>query len=94
MWGVRLPGPVGTFALHDFAAVRVERVLASGDGSTALRTVESVTLVGRPGTPDVPVLTTAVGRDDAPGEALAATLGLPCECVESPRRARRARGTC
>jgi hypothetical protein len=88
VWGIALPGPVGTFALRDFEAVQVERMLVSGDHSTALHPIERVTLAGRHGTPDVPVLVTAVAGGDAPGEALAAALGLPCQVVRAPRQLR------
>ena len=85
VWGIALPGPVGTFARDDFRAVRVERVLASGNG-TSLHLLERVMLAGKPGTPDVRVLSGRVDGDASPGEALAAALQLPCEIVREPRR--------
>jgi hypothetical protein len=86
VWGIALPGPVGRFAVADFESVRVERVLASGNRSTTLRPIERTTLVGRPGTPDVPVLAGRVDGDASPGEALARALQLPCEVVRAPAR--------
>ena len=87
VWGLALPGPVGTFAPGDFEAVRVERVLVSGNGTAPLSLLERVTLAGRPGTPDIAVFDGRVSDDASPGEALAAALGLRCEIVRSPRRA-------
>jgi hypothetical protein len=86
VWGVTLPGPTGTFALSDFEAVRVERVLSSGNRSSMLRRLERVTLVGRGGTPDVRVHAARTEGDASPGEALASLLGLPCEIAREPRR--------
>ena len=62
----------------------MERLLVSGDHTTGLHPIERVTLAGRRGTPDVPVLVTAVTRAASPGEALAALLGLPCEVAPRP----------
>ena len=87
VWGFALPGPVGTFATTDFEAVRVERVLVSGNGTAPLGPLERVTLAGRPGTPDIAVFDARVPGDASPGEALAEALGLPCEVVRAPARA-------
>lgn len=82
-WGVALPGPVGTFPLNDFRAMRVERVFGPIGARYAARTFERATLLGRPGTPDVHVLRAPVGHATSQAEALAAALGLPCEVVRA-----------
>lgn len=78
-WGIALPGPVGTFALHDFRAVHVCYHLDTSNGAAPSNRFEHVTLLGRPGTPDVCVLRAPRMRGTSQGEALAAVLGLPCE---------------
>ena len=87
VWGLALPGAAGRFPLAGFEALRVERRLVSGNGTTLAR-VERATLVGRAGTPDIPVLEARVAGDASPAEVLAAALRLPCEVVRTPARAR------
>lgn len=78
VFGLALPGPVGTFPLREFSAVRVEHVFGPTMTSQRPGWREHVTLVGRPGTPAVPVLRAPLARGAPTGEALAAALGLPC----------------
>lgn len=81
--GLPLPGPVGTFAVRDFGAVRIERVLGPMQGAQPLRWRERVTLVGMPGTPDVMVIHAPLVHGASAGEALAALLGLPSTSTRS-----------
>ena len=86
VWGVPMPGPVGTFPIDRFRAVCVERVLNSGNRTTSLHEVERVTLAGKPGTPDVRVVSQRIDGGDSLGEALAAARGLPGEITRTPRK--------
>jgi hypothetical protein len=78
VFGIRLPGPVGTFNAQDFRALRVE---ASSGPVTALGGAhERVYLVSREGIPDILVARTDrsdVARGAELARDLGATLGLP-----------------
>lgn len=71
--GFQLPGPIGSFSIQQFSAVRVEHVFGGPNENTPLLEFGRVTLIGKKGTPDIPV-----ARVDFP---LAQSLGKSL-CVE------------
>ena len=75
LFGLRLAGPAGTYAIHNFAAVRVDRILPSD--SIQSRGHERVILVGTSGAPDILVARTDLDAGRALGRSLAAALHLP-----------------
>jgi hypothetical protein len=85
LFGVPLPGPRGTYALDRFSAVRVEfRTGVVQPDAQDTGPHEVVSLVGRPGTPDVVLARTSDRAGRAVGQELGALLRLPVEEVGAP----------
>lgn len=81
VWGVALRGPVGRFPMQDYRAVRAERVWGATDSATMSHRFERVSLIGKPGTPDVHVLRAPCTQGRSAAEDLAAALHLPLEVL-------------
>lgn len=75
--GMRMAGPAGTFPMHQFKEVRVDRVMPSEDMQS--RGHERVLLVGKEGTPEILVVRTDLDAGRALGRDLAAALNLRLE---------------
>lgn len=77
VYGIRLTGPEGTFPIHQFKAVRVERVSPPVEayGGPHAR----VSLVGKDATPNILIARTALDDGRALGRDLATTLKLPLD---------------
>jgi len=77
LYGIRLTGPVGRFAIEQFEAVRVERTSVPFDvqGTGG----ELVRLVGKHGTPNVLIARTTPNAGKILGRELAAAVGLHYE---------------
>jgi hypothetical protein len=82
LYGIRMAGPVGTFSLQQFKAVRVERIL--GARGVQARWHERVCLMGRDGTPDILVARTALDAGMVIGRELATLLQLPYQAEIVP----------
>lgn len=80
-----LPGPVGTYALDRFSAVRVEFSMGPVEPGVQGGPNEVVWLVGRPGTPDIALVRTSDGAGRGAGRELGALLNLPVEEVGAPK---------
>jgi hypothetical protein len=82
LFGFRLAGPEGKFAVGQFEAVRVEQAPAPmfAQGGPHAR----VCLAGRAGVPDILVARTDPAGGRALGAELAAALGLPCRERREP----------
>ncbi|SRR5258708_27525059 len=80
-----LPGPVGTYTLNRFAAVRVEFRMGPVRADVQGGPNEVVWLVGRPGTPNIALARTKDGAGRVVGRELGALLDLPVEEVGAPR---------
>ena len=80
-----LPGPVGTYTLDRFEAVRVEFSRGPVQPGVQGGPNEVVWLVGRPGTPDVALARTNDGAGRGAGRELGALLNLPVEEVGAPK---------
>ena len=76
-----LPGPVGTYALNRFAAVRVEFRMGPVQPGVQGGPNEVVWLVGRTGTPDIALARTNRSAGRVVGRELGALLDLPVEEV-------------
>jgi len=85
VWGIGLPGPVGTYAIDRFDGVRVEFVVgpiivdAPSSGPSEL-----VWLAARPGTPDVLLARTSDRTGRAVGGEFGELLGLPVQQKNAP----------
>jgi hypothetical protein len=75
LWGVRLAGPAGRVPIHQFEAVRVERIFPPV--GVQGRWHERVCLVGRDGIPDIVIARTALDAGRVMGNELATALKLP-----------------
>ena len=75
LFGLRLAGPRGTYPLHNFAAVRVDRILPSD--SIQSRGHERMIFVGTSGAPDILVARTDLDAGRALGRSLTVALHLP-----------------
>lgn len=75
--GFRLPGPVGTFPLKQFKAVRVERIFGPLRTAQGPRWHERVSLIGKEGAPTIVIARTALGAGISMGHDLATMLDLP-----------------
>jgi hypothetical protein len=86
IFGIKLPGPVGTYAMHRFSAVRVEFVVGPiiVDAPSPGRS-ELVWLAGRPGTPDVLLARASDGGGLVLGAEFGEQLGLPVEEKNAPK---------
>ena len=80
-----LPGPVGTYALDRFSAVRVEFSMGPVQPGVQGGPNEVVWLTGRPGTPDIALARTNDGAGRGVGRELGALLNLPVEEVGAPK---------
>jgi hypothetical protein len=80
-----LPGPVGTYTLDRFSAVRVQFSMGPVQPDVQGGPNEVVWLVGRPGTPDIALARTQDGAGRGVGRELGALLELPVEEVGAPR---------
>ena len=75
--GVPLPGPHGTYQLHQFSGVRIEfRPGPITTDPNAVGPHELLWLLGHPGTPNILVARTRNGAGRAVGAQLGAALGL------------------
>jgi len=86
IFGIALPGPLGTYTLDRFSAVRVEYRSAPiiQDTPSNAGPHEIVWLVGRPGTPDVALVRTSDREGREVGRHLGALLRLPVEETGAP----------
>ena len=85
VFGIPLPGPRGSYALHQFRGVEVE--VRAGRPSTDPNTAgphELVWLMGRPGTPNIVLARTRNGAGRILGRELGATLELPVSEITAP----------
>jgi hypothetical protein len=80
-----LPGPVGTYSLDRFSAVRVEFSTGPVQPDVQGGPNEVVWLVGRPGTPDIALARTNDGAGRDVGRELGALLNLPVEETGAPK---------
>ena len=80
-----LRGPVGTYTLDRFSAVRVEFSMGPAQPDVQGGPNEVVWLVGRPGTPDIALACTNDGAGRGVGRELGALLNLPVEEVGVPK---------
>jgi hypothetical protein len=80
-----LPGPVGTYTLDRFSAVRVNFSMGPVQPDVQGGANEVVWLVGRPGTPDIALARTNDGAGRGVGRELGAVLNLPVEEVGAPK---------
>jgi len=88
--GVPLPGPRGSYPLHQFRAVEVEfRAGRPSPSPNAAGPHELVWLMGGPGTPNVVLARTREGAGRRLGQAVAAALALPVSEI-TPQRTIRA----
>jgi hypothetical protein len=79
-----LPGPVGTYTLDRFSAVRIEFSTGPIQPDVQGGPNEIVWLVGRPGTPDIALARTQNGAGRGVGQEFGALLKLPVEEVGAP----------
>ena len=87
--GVPLPGPRGSYALHQFRGVEVE--FRAGRPSTdpnAAGPHELVWLMGSPGTPDIVLARTRDGAGRTLGQEVGGLLALPVSEINAPRTIR------
>ena len=83
LFGLRLPGPRGDYAISRFSGVRVE--LMSGPTDIVQGGPhERIWLVGRDGTPDVLVARTQRAAGRALGQELGAALAVPVQETREP----------
>jgi len=82
LFGFRLAGPEGRFAVGQFQAVRIEQAPAPvfAQGGPHAR----VCLAGKAGTPDILIARMDAEGGRALGAELAAALGLPCQERQEP----------
>ena len=80
-----LTGPVGTYTLDRFSAVRVEFSMGPVQPGVQGGPNEVVWLVGRPGTPDIALARTNNRAGRAVGREIGALLNLPVEEVGVPK---------
>jgi hypothetical protein len=80
-----LPGPVGTYMLDRFSAVRVAFSMGPIQPDVQGGPNEVVWLAGRPGTPDIAIARTQDGAGRDFGRELGALLDLPVEEVGAPK---------
>ena len=80
-----LPGPVGTYTLDRFSAVRVEFSMGPVQPGVQGGPNEVVWLAGRPGTPDIALARTNDGAGRGMGREHGALLNLPVEEVGAPK---------
>jgi hypothetical protein len=84
LW-ISLPGPVGTYTLDRFRAVRVQFSMGPVQPDVSGGPNEVVWLVGRPGTPDIALARTQNGAGRSLGREFGALLELPVEEVGAPK---------
>ena len=86
--GISLPGPNGTYTLDRFSALRVE--FRSGPVGPGVKggPNELISLVGKPGTPDIVLARTDDRAGRSIGQEFGALLRLPVEEVGAPREIR------
>jgi hypothetical protein len=80
-----LPGPMGTYTLDQFSAVRIEFSTGPIQPGVQGGPNEVVRLVGRPGTPDIALARTQNGAGRVVGQEFGALLKLPVEEVGAPK---------
>ena len=80
-----LPGPVGTYMLDRFSAVRVEFSRGPIQPGVQGGPNEVVWLVGRPGTPNIALARTNDGAGRGVGREFGALLNLPVEEMGLPK---------
>ena len=83
--GLSLPGPVGTYPMNRFSAVRVEFRAGPVQPDVQGGPNEVVWLVGRPGTPDIVLARTQEGAGSGLGRGFGSLLDLPVEEVGAPK---------
>jgi hypothetical protein len=81
--GFPLPGPRGSYALHQFRGIEVEfRAGRPSTDANAAGPHELVWLTGRPGTPNIVLARTRNGAGRALGQELGAVLALPVSEID------------
>jgi len=80
-----LPGPVGTYTLDRFSAVRVEYSPGPVQPGVQGGPNEIVWLVGKPGTPNVAIARTDDRAGRVVGQEFGALLKLPVEELNAPK---------
>lgn len=80
-----LPGPVGTYTIDRFSAVRVEFSMGPVQPGVQGGPNEVVWLVGRAGTLNIALARTSDGAGRVVGRELAALLNLPVQEVGAPK---------
>ena len=81
VYGYRLPGPSGEFALNRFKSVRVEHLAGPTDPGTQGGPHQRVYLIGNADTPSI-LIARANDRSQV-GQEIAAVLNLPCEQTQA-----------
>jgi hypothetical protein len=87
LYGIRLPGPQGTYPTHGFSSVRVELMSGSpgyGDSLVHGGPHERIWLVGKDGTPDILIARTQREAGKALAKEFGAALALPVEEKREP----------
>jgi hypothetical protein len=87
LYGIRLPGPQGTYPTRRFSSVRVELMSgAAGYGDTVVQggPHERIWLVGKNGTPDILIARTQREAGRALAKEFGAVLALPVEEKREP----------
>ena len=81
LYGRRLPGPLGEFALRRFTSIRVEHVSAPTSPDVRGGPHQRVYLIGDAETPSI--LIARAGGDSQVGPEIAGVLRLPCEEIRA-----------
>ena len=87
LYGIRLPGPQGTYPTRGFSSVRVELMTGTpGFGDTLVQggPHERIWLVGKEGTPDILIARTQREAGRALASEFGAALELPVEETRQP----------
>lgn len=85
VFGIPLPGPRGSYPLHQFRGVEVEfRAGRPNTDPNAAGPHELVWLMGHPGTPNIVLARTRNGAGRALGREVGAVLALPVSEINAP----------
>ena len=84
VWGVSLNVPSGEFSLDRFSAVGLAEHIVVDQSVSIPRNTGIVQLVGRPGTPNIQVMTDDIDKARAFAAELGAALNLELESVAVP----------
>lgn len=79
----RLPVPVGRFPVDSFASVSVVEYVILPTYTSGGRNKGVVTLVGKPGTPDIPVVSATIDEAMSAGHELGSLLGLESRHIDA-----------